>query len=92
MRSITKEELKLLADSLYFELNEEQYDLLQKEFDSLMNDFEFLDKFKVDDLKPTYFAINKSQHNLREDSPIDCDSKEVLNSSENIKDDFIVVK
>ena len=40
MKNITRDELKSLAKSLYFELEEKQIDELQQEFTSLFESFE----------------------------------------------------
>ena len=60
MKSITRDELKSLAKSLYFELEEKQIDELQQEFTSLFESFENVSKLNVDNLFPTNWeTINK---------------------------------
>lgn len=89
---VVKEEIKALADRLCINLDEKNLTLAQSELQYWLDAFSELDDIKVDQLQPTYFAPNATNHILREDVPQSANREEILHTSQNVEKDFIVVK
>ncbi|MDR3257427.1 MAG: hypothetical protein LBT17_01375 [Mycoplasmataceae bacterium] len=90
---ITKEELKLLATSLYFELDDVELQKLYNESEFLLTSLERLSYFDVDNLEPMYYPNNNSHHSLRDDEPIKIENPDMyLKNAKNRKGKYVVVK
>lgn len=67
---MSKEELKLLANRLMFEMKEEEYDTLQKEFDIILKQMDLIGKINdIDSVLPMTFPFefNLDENSLRDD-------------------------
>ncbi len=77
MKAVNTELLKDIAHKLMFDMNEEQYDTLLKEFDTVMQQMELISEIKgIDDAEPMTFPFNVTTSYLREDvtsKPLDRD-------------------
>ena len=68
MKKVSKEVLKTAANNLMFDMSEEQYDTLLKEFDIIQSQMEFLGTIEgIDDLEPMTFPFDVTIDYLRED-------------------------
>lgn len=69
---ITREVLDKLAKKLMFEMNEEEYKTLEKEFEVILKQMEYIDKIEgIDTVKPMTFPfeLDLDDSYLREDTP-----------------------
>ena len=67
---ITKEKLKLYANKLMFEMNEDEYSTLEKEFDIILKQMDLIGNIKdIDKVSPMTFPFDLSLDDsfLRED-------------------------
>ena len=70
MKAINKEVLKDAAKRLLFEMSEQEYDTLLKEFDVVIKQMELIGKIEgVDDYTPMTFPFDCTTTYLREDIP-----------------------
>lgn len=70
MKAINKEVLKDAAKRLLFEMSEQEYDTLLKEFDVVIKQMELIGKIEgVDDYAPMTFPFDCTTTYLREDIP-----------------------
>lgn len=92
MKNITRDELKSLAKSLYFELEEKQIDELQQEFTSLFESFENVSKLNVDNLFPTNWETINKENVLRDDVPTSSNSDAIIKNASNKKGRYIEIK
>ena len=68
MKEVNKEILKKAANSLMFDMSEEQYDELLKEFDIILKQMEVIGTLEgIDDLEPMTFPFDNSITYLRKD-------------------------
>ncbi|MCX5775621.1 MAG: hypothetical protein NTV44_04595 [Firmicutes bacterium] len=68
MKEINKNVLKDAANRLLFDMTEEQYDLLEKEFAILTKQMNLIGQIKgVDEFEPMTFPFDVSNDLLRED-------------------------
>ena len=68
MKKIDKETLKEIAHSLCFDMNEEEYDRLLKEFDVINEQINLLSQVDgIDEVTPVSFPYEVSINELRED-------------------------
>lgn len=91
---ITKEELKDLANRLKFNMSDEEYGLLQDEFDILLSQMELLGNIKdADDVEPMTFPIIFESVGMREDEVdnVLCVEDVIKNSKDHV-DGLIKVK
>ena len=89
-----KEELKELANNLYFDMEDEEYETLSKEFDVILKEMDKIDKFEgIENIEPLIhpFEIERS---LREDKVSNIISTEefLSNVKEKIGDEVKVPK
>jgi aspartyl/glutamyl-tRNA(Asn/Gln) amidotransferase C subunit len=90
---ITKAELKLLSESLYFGLPDELLDSLYNETDDILTGLEKIKQLKVDDLSPTDYCVNITSHKLRDDIPIlNKNTDELLKNAKHRHGRYVVVK
>lgn len=77
MKAVNTELLKDIAHKLMFDMNEEQYDTLLKEFDTVIKQMELISEIKgADDAEPMTFPFDVTTSYLREDvasNPLDRD-------------------
>ena len=92
MKSITRDELKSLAKSLYFELEVKQIDELQQEFTSLFESFENVSKLNVDNLFPTNWETINKENVLRDDVPTSSNSDAIIKNASNKNGRYIEIK
>ncbi|MFA7192506.1 MAG: Asp-tRNA(Asn)/Glu-tRNA(Gln) amidotransferase subunit GatC, partial [Bacilli bacterium] len=81
--------LKTAAKNLFFEMSEEQYEMLLKEFEFILKQMEFIGSLpQVDELEPMTFPYeSKNAHltHLREDIPLTPLSRdEVLKNAQDV--------
>lgn len=75
--SISIEELRQLAENLYFEMSEEQYKTLQAEFDIILKQMNLIGKIEnVDNIEPLVFPVESLTMGMRDDNPTDSLSPE----------------
>lgn len=83
--SISIEELIQLAKNLYFEMSEEEYKTLQKEFEVILKQMELIGEIEnVDDVLPMVFPVESTTLGMRDDEPGECLSTDevLLNAKE----------
>ena len=80
--------LKKCANNLLFDMSDEQYDLLLKEFDTLTKQMEILGEIEgLDDVQPMTFPFNVTTSYLRKDIPEESLSKEeILRNAKDVQD------
>ena len=62
------EQLKEYAGKLMFDMKEEEYDTLQKEFDVILKQMEFIEKIEgIEKVKPMTFPIEIGHAHFRKD-------------------------
>ena len=88
MKKITKEMLRECANRLYFDMSDEELDVLQKEFDTTISQMEIIGKIKgIDEVEPMTFPFEVATTYLREDVPdTPLDIKEALKNANSAKD------
>jgi aspartyl/glutamyl-tRNA(Asn/Gln) amidotransferase C subunit len=64
-----KNQIKELADVLFFKINDKQLNLLTKEFSQLTTALAKLNTINVNGVVPTNFPVTVSANTLREDVP-----------------------
>lgn len=85
MIKIDKTKLKELANDLLFDMADNEYDTLLKEFDELVTQMALLEKIEqVDEAQPMIYPFDVTNSTLREDEPSTPLSKEdvLLNASD----------
>ena len=88
MKTVTKEVLKTTANKLMFDMSDEQYDNLVKEFDVLIKQMNLIGEIDgVDTAEPMTFPFEVTNDFLREDVASAHDSKEeILKNSADVVD------
>lgn len=90
---ITRDELIELAKLNYFELDNEQCDKLMDEIDDIIHQFIEIKNINTSNIKLTNYIANFSDNKLREDIvKQDISPREILKNSNNIIDEYVVVK
>ena len=88
MRKVSKEVLQITADKLLFDLTDEEYENLVKEFEVLIKHMNIIGEIEgVDDAEPMSFPFNVTNSVLREDiadEPLD--KKEALKNASEVKE------
>ena len=70
MIKVDKEKLKELANDLLFDMADQEYETLLKEFDELVAQMALLEKIdKVDEVEPLIYPFVVTNSTLREDEP-----------------------
>ncbi len=63
-----KETLKMLANKLMFTMNEDEYDTLNEEFETILKQMDLIGNIKdIDKVEPMVYPFEKSSVKLRED-------------------------
>ena len=84
---ISKSELEILAKRLMFEMNDDEYETLEKEFDVILKQMDLIGNIKnIDNVEPMFFPfeLELDDNYLREDiyvNEIDFDDMKI-----NVKD------
>ncbi|MCH5180046.1 MAG: Asp-tRNA(Asn)/Glu-tRNA(Gln) amidotransferase subunit GatC [Erysipelotrichales bacterium] len=88
MKAINKEVLKDAASRLMFDMSEEQYDTLEKEFDIMIKQMKLIGEIPgVDEVEPMTFPFDVATDYLREDEVEETLSKdEVLKNAKDVVD------
>ena len=88
MKTVNKEVLKDCANRLYFDMTDDQYDTLLKEFDAIQKEFELMGEIKgVDEATPMTFPFEVSIDFLRDDIPeTPLNKEDVLKNAGSVKD------
>lgn len=88
MKTVTKEVLKTTANKLMFDMSDEQYDNLVKEFDILIKQMNLIGEIDgVDTAEPMTFPFEVTNDFLREDVASTPESKEeILKNSADVVD------
>ncbi len=88
MKTVNKEVLKDAANRLYFDMTDDQYETLLKEFDAIQKEFNLMGEIDgVDEAKPMTFPFDVTVTYLRDDVPEKPLAKEdVLKNAGNVKD------
>ena len=88
MKPINKDVLKDAANRLLFDMKDEEYDTLLKEFGAIQHQLELIGNIEgVDSVEPMTFPFDVSITYLREDEPIEPLSRdEVLKNAHDVKD------
>ena len=91
---ISIEELKSLANSLLFDMKEEEYKTLQEEFEVIITQMDLIgDIENIESVEPMVFPYLVQGHTLREDEPCDVLTKEeVLSNPKETMMDMVKVK
>lgn len=77
MKAINKDVLKDAASRLMFDMSEEQYDTLEKEFDIMIKQMKLIGEIPgVDDVEPMTFPFDVTTDYLREDVATETLTKE----------------
>lgn len=70
MKEINKSVLKSASNSLLFDMTDEQYAVLEKEFTILLKQMDLIGQTQgIDDLEPMTFPFDVATDSLREDVP-----------------------
>ncbi len=88
MKTVNKEVLKDAANRLYFDMTDDQYETLLKEFDAIQKEFNLMGEIDgVDEAEPMTFPFDVTVTYLRDDVPEKPLAKEdVLKNAGNVKD------
>lgn len=88
MKAINKDVLKDAASRLMFDMSDEQYDTLEKEFDIMIKQMKLIGEIPgVDDVEPMTFPFDVATDYLREDEVEETLSKEeVLKNAKDVVD------
>lgn len=80
--------LKKCANNLLFDMSDEQYELLEKEFDTLTRQMQVLGEIEgLDKVRPMTFPFDVRTSFLREDIPEESLSKEdILRNAKDVQD------
>lgn len=91
---ISKEELKKLANRMMYDMSEEEYELLQKEFEAYFEEIKYIEKIDIpEDISPMTFPFFYESIGLREDEPDEVLSTEdVLKNASDVFDNQVKVK
>ena len=88
MKTVTKEVLKTTANKLMFDMSDEQYDNLVKEFDILIKQMNLIGEIEgVDAAEPMTFPFEVTNDYLREDIATAPENKEeILKNASDVVD------
>lgn len=91
---MNKEELKQLANNLYFDMDDKEYETLEKEFNVILKEMDKIDKFEgIENVEPLIHPFKIERH-LRNDKVknIITTSEFLSNVKEKIGDEVKVPK
>lgn len=88
MKKISKEMLKECANRLYFDMSDEEIEVLKQEFETTISQMELIGKIKgIDEVEPMTFPFEVTTTYLRDDiagTPLDI--KVALKNANSVKD------
>lgn len=88
MKKISKEMLKECANRLYFDMSDEEIEVLKHEFETTISQMELIGKIKgIDEVEPMTFPFEVTTSYLRDDiagTPLDI--KVALKNANSVKD------
>ena len=77
MKKVSKEILKEASHKLLFDMSEEEYSALEREFDVVLKQLDFIYQVDgLDDAEPMVFPYELDENSLREDIAIETLSQE----------------
>ncbi len=88
MKTVSKEILKEAASKLMFDMKDEQYDVLLKEFNIIENQITMLSKVPgIDDVTPMTFPFDVANDYLRDDvAELPLKQEDALKNASNVVD------
>jgi aspartyl/glutamyl-tRNA(Asn/Gln) amidotransferase C subunit len=88
MKEINKDTLKIAANKLMFDMSDEEYEVLLKEFETLTKQLEVISTIDgINDAVPMTFPFDVANDFLREDIPcIPLDKDEALKNAKDVVD------
>lgn len=90
MKEITKELLQDCAHRLLFDMTDEQYELLEKEFEIILKQMELIGANDVDDYSPMVFPFDATVTYLRDDDVVETIStEEALSNAKDVVENQI---
>ena len=90
---VSKEELKKLANRLMYDMSDEDYDLLEKEFETYLKYIELMENIDVSDVTPMTFPFFYESIGLREDVEDEVlATEDVLKNAHDVFDNQVKVK
>lgn len=90
---ISIEELKTHAKNLMFGMKEEEYNTLQKEFETFICWMKYIDEIKgLNEVEPLYFPFDLGNAELRADVPIKSLNKvEALKNAKELNNGSVII-
>ncbi len=90
---MTKEQLKEIAKKYKFDLNEEQAEVLAKDFSKFLRNLEKMQTINVSNVHETDYCVDASCNTLRKDEPIIVEHpEEFTKNAKNKLDKYITIK
>ena len=90
---ITKDKLKDYASKLMFDMNDEEYQTLEKEFEIILKQMDLIGNIKdIKDVEPMTFPFPIEGVTLREDTPTESlDIEDVLKNAKDTENSMVKV-
>ena len=90
---ITKDKLKDYASKLMFDMNDSEYETLEKEFEIILKQMDLIGKIKnIKDVEPMTFPFPIDGVTFREDIPTDSlDIEDVLKNAKEVENSMVKV-
>ena len=90
---ITKDKLKDYASKLMFDMNDEEYQTLEKEFEIILKQMDLIGNIKdIKDVEPMTFPFPIEGVTLREDIPTESlDIEDVLKNAKDVENSMVKV-
>ena len=90
---ITKDKLKDYASKLMFDMNDSEYETLEKEFEIILKQMDLIGKIKnIKDVEPMTFPFSIEGVTFREDIPTDSlDIEDVLKNAKEVENSMVKV-
>ena len=90
---ITKDKLKDYASKLMFDMNDSEYETLEKEFEIILKQMDLIGKIKnIKDVEPMTFPFPIEGVTFREDIPTDSlDIEDVLKNAKDVENSMVKV-
>ena len=90
---ITKDKLKDYASKLMFDMNDEEYKTLEKEFEIILKQMDLIGNIKdIKDVEPMTFPFPIEGVTLREDTPTESlDIEDVLKNAKDTENSMVKV-
>ncbi len=91
MKPVNKDMLKDVAHSLMFDMSEEEYDLLEEEFQTILKQMSLIHEIKgVENVEPMTFPFVVYSSYLRKDVPTETlDKEEALGNAKDVVENQI---